>query len=809
MTSIFYSLGIGTLLGAVVFCMSSSATAEASSRIDTETSIGLATSLAQIEFDKVTGRLTSIKSIDDQEQLLNASDDRGNPFRIYYGVKTLEDSAIGGGYIGASEFVLRNYRFYNVEDKPALELIYSGEKEDASLELTLSVVAVDSGAFDLTLDVKNVADTRQTVMADFPYLSGITISDDPATDLSIYMKYAGASGTAAWVDMSERYGGNWTFAFDIVYSKDNTRSLGYMMLDKKFGSKTFKREADGGMNCFHLPAAVLGPGDSHAYPTARLMGLAGSWKVIAREYGNWMRANFDIPSQPQWYKEANDFRGHHLPDWSGHTGWQPYTLPIEQRKTVFDRFKKDAFLGGEVSVQEVHGWRNWSADGDDPHSVRPDLGGNEKLIMAMNEIHAIGRRANSYFGASTNIFRLVEPGKPQSYFEVQNKDGSHFRAYPFEEHHPNFGFRQATICPGLESWREWLLTQLDLVMSYGFDGFRLDEQPFLLDCFNPEHKHENPYDGAYRVAELMRRVREHFDKTRPGTLIMSEWGTDFQVPYINSVMIHSHAGFAVTPARVAFPELYWLPHYPLGAFEAALNGWVTGTDGACTLGEAHDRAPKMPWPDKQRFRILEAHGPLTKYRRIRSQFFHALVEGSTSDIDPYCPDDNFWRGTLFKSRDYYLLVGGYLDGTSLPGTRKVKVDHLPQEITVAYEIDVYSLEKWPAVIERGGSSIFVTVKSGFSAVLLPKPSCPPKIEAEVSEDKIFLSMFAPWREDLNTKEFRACIEIPGFEITGSDMVTLPAVVEYKKTKATSDPGNYYFIIRGEQVLPYKGWFVVE
>ena len=69
----------------------------------------------------------------------------------------------------------------------------------------------------------------------------------------------------------------------------------------------------------------------------------------------------------------------------------------------------------------------------------------------------------------------------------------------------------------------------------------------------------------------MRVVREHFDKTRPGTLIMSEWGTDFQVPYINSVMIHSHAGFAVTPARVAFPELYWLPHYPCNKMEILKN----------------------------------------------------------------------------------------------------------------------------------------------------------------------------------------------------------------------------------------------
>jgi len=812
MISKFCSLDTCALLGAVVFCASSPATgekAEALSRIDTETSVGLVSSLAHIEFDKATGKLVDIKSIGDQAQLLNASVDKGNPFRIYYGAKALEDKAIGGGYIDADEFTLKGYRFYKVKNKPALELTYAGEKEDASLEAILNVVTVDSGAFDLTLDVKNVADAQQTVMADFPYLSGITISDEPATDLSIYMKYAGASGAAAWVDMSERYGGSWTFAFDIIYNKDNTRSLGYMILVKKFGSKTFKREADGGMKVFHLPAAVLEPGDSHTYPTARVIGLAGSWKVVAREYGNWMRANFDIPAQPQWYKKANDFYGYHLPDWSGHTGWKPYTLSAEQRKTFFDGFKKDAFLGGEVSNRELHGWRNWSADGDDPHSVRPDLGGNEKLIMAMGKAHEIGRRVNSYFGASTNIFGLVEPGKPQSYFEVENKDGSHFRAYPFEEHHPNFGFRQATICPGLESWRAWLLTQLDLVMSYGFDGFRLDEQPFLHDCFNPEHKHENPYDGAYRVAELMRGVREHFDKTRPGTLIMSEWGTDFQVPYINSVMIHSHAGFAVTPARVAFPELYWLPHYPLGAFEAALNGWVTGTDGACTLGEAQDRAPQMPWPNKQRFKTLKDHGPVTEYRKIRSQFFDAFVEGSTSDIDPYCRDDNFWRGTLFKSKDYYLLVGGYPDGTSLPGPRKIKVDYLPQEITTAYEIDAYNLEKRPAEIERDGSGIFVTVKSGFSAVLLPKPSCPPKIEAKVSEDKISLSMFAPWRKDLGKKKFKACIEVPGFEITGPSEVTLPAVVEYKKTAAIDEPGNYYFIIRGDQALPYRGWFIVE
>jgi hypothetical protein len=782
-------------------------------RSESKTSVGLVSSLAHLEFDKRTGQLVQIKSIDGQDQLLNAAvdkgaADKGNLFRIYYGVKELEDEAIGGGYLDAREFTLKEYRFFSRNNMPALELTCAGEKDDARLEVTLTVVVVESGAFDLTLDVRNGAETQQTVMAEFPYLSGVTLGDELTSDLSIHMKYAGASGAPAWKEMSRRYGGGWTFAFDIVYNQDNTRSLGYMILDKKFGSKTFKREADAGMKVFHLPAAVLKPGKGHTYPTARLMGLAGSWKIVAREYGNWMRANFKIPAQPQWYRETNDFHGYHLPDWSGHTGWRPFAMSAELRKTFFDRFKKDAYLGGEVSVQEVHGWRNWSADGNDPHSVRPDLGGNEKLIMATGKAHAIGRRLNSYFGASTNIFELVEPGKPQPYFELQNKDGSHFRAYPFEEHHPNFGFRQATICPGLGSWRNWLLTQLDLVVSYGFDGFRLDEQPFLLDCFNPEHHHENPYDGSYRVAELMRVVREHFDKTRPGTLIMSEWGTDFQVPYINSVMIHSHAGFAVTPARVAFPELYWLPHYPLGAFEAALNGWVVQSDGACTLGEGHNRDPQMPWPNKECFATLDDHGPKTKYRRLRSQFFDAFVEGATSDIDPYCPDDIFWRGTLFKSQDYYLLVGGYPDGTALPGPRKIKIDYLPDAITTAYEIDAYDLERRPAKIERDDSNLFVTVRSGFSAVLLPKPSCPPKIEADVSEGKIMLSLFAPWRADLDKREFTAAVEVPGFKITGPCEVTLPAVVEYTKTAAVDEPGKYYFIIRGDQTLPYKGWFEV-
>ena len=58
---------------------------------------------------------------------------------------------------------------------------------------------------------------------------------------------------------------------------------------------------------------------------------------------------------------------------------------------------------------------------------------------------------NSYFGASTGLYDVIETDKPKGYFELVHKDGHHFKTYPFEEHHPYFGFRQATMRPGLDS----------------------------------------------------------------------------------------------------------------------------------------------------------------------------------------------------------------------------------------------------------------------------------------------------------------------------------------------------------------------
>ena len=100
-------------------------------------------------------------------------------------------------------------------------------------------------------------------MADFPSLSGISLSNDPAIDLSIFMKYAGAAGATAWKDMVNCYRGDWTFQFDIVYNRQNNRSLGCMIPDKVWGSKSFHRSSSGAMKVLHLPTVELGPGQTY------------------------------------------------------------------------------------------------------------------------------------------------------------------------------------------------------------------------------------------------------------------------------------------------------------------------------------------------------------------------------------------------------------------------------------------------------------------------------------------------------------------------------------------------------------------
>jgi hypothetical protein len=139
---------------------------------------------------------------------------------------------------------------------------------------------------------------------------------------------------------------------------------------------------------------------------------------------------------------------------------------------------------------------------------------------------------------------------------------------------------------------------------------------------------------------------------------------------------------------------------------------------------------------------------------------------------------------------------------------RVKLPELPDEIKSAFEIDTETLAMRDANLERTGEAIFVTTTAGFSAVLLPKPNCPPMIEvselADLKKDEtreIKLAAFAPWRSDIGKTKVQAYV--PGIMPSKQD-VTLPAAI--KLTAAVqAEPGQYKFNVTGD-CLPLTRWF---
>ncbi len=75
-----------------------------------------------------------------------------------------------------------------------------------------------------------------------------------------------------------------------------------------------------------------------------------------------------------------------------------------------------------------------------------------------------------------------------------------------------------------------------------------------------------------------------------------------------------------------------------------------------------------------------------------------------------------------------VLLSGHLDAATLKGPTRVKLPQLPDQVQCAYEFDAATLKMQEAQLTRTQDGIYATVESGFGAVLLPLPDCPPLIQ---------------------------------------------------------------------------------
>ena len=815
----------------------------------TETTVGLANGQVELAFDARTGALVSLRNLATDDEYLKDASPRGNPFRIYVDITKpyvlpashlgwkgrrylLDPAEVGAELVETADCELEDWHFERSGDGGVLTLVLCNAAHALRFELEVRLPD-DSPAVDCSLAVQNIGDAPQTIMVDFPYLTGLRLGEDASTNLAVIFWGPGAANHGAWNDFGHAYGSaTQPTQWIAVFARSLNEGLGLIVMDAEVRNKFLRRHEEASMEVLYFPEERLEPGEQRSYPAARLVVHEGNWRVSARYYREWFSSAFH-PRQPVDWMEDLDLAG---------GGWMPFPDYVaeafltrerqRQRQSKLQPEAREPFSFRELprlyladpnpcdnkewAMYNSHVLRSGVLSDrlvhiDGNYYVREDLGGVTALREGIRRVHALGRYATLYVcGDGTQDYSELTLGNLEATWARWSHPNRETRGYPH-----GYG-----MCPGHEDWQNHLAEVCKrLLWETGADGIRLDsltESPYQ-PCYNPAHHHDSPYDWNKWVRELLRKVRAAMDEVNPQATLWTEHPMDFYCEYCDGVLAQQHPGLDAMPLRLAVPSTYRIHYYgptnSTGTGIAALNG----IGSMCQYLYTGDVWPWVYGP----LGIFTGTGPVTRWPELQASLRAAMVNGYPTDEDPVAESEKNWLARLWCSDTYWVMISGHadvvsrnphLDGQPLAGPLRVRLPELPDSVQQAYEFDILTLEMEPITLERAADGIYVTVKNSFSAVLLPTPDCPPLIQvAELPSAKpggqvtLDLTAFAPWRRHL--PKVAVTISAPGLEVAGSGKVTLPARVQVKVPEV-AEPGYYSILVSGD-CLPLKRWVKVR
>ncbi len=772
--------------------------------IDTDKTIGLENRHMGILFDKTTGSVVGVKNNATGGEYIK--DNPGGLFRVYLGVQPLTEKPQGGTMITSADCVLIDHS--SPETTEGQRLTLNLKHADSGLEFILDVELADDSVFvDCSMTVANHSQKNKQLMMDFPYLAGICLGDNRETNLGLWLAGPGIAGEKAWEDRAERYGDGFSMQWNAVYDKTTRECLGILILDKDFGNKWFSNSAAGELYVLHYPAVTVAPTERAASVRTRIMVNSGDWKPVAREYGRWFSANIGEREPPKWLDQIARQNSHWAPDWHWFTGQteKPHDSD-EKRMQFFPNFAKNRYLNNRVDARELACFYDWTGSSPSASDIRPDLGGNAAITKAIPDVHAIGRKVFLYLGGITYVPKNMKPTQDREHWVIKNRNGTERTLYNYAEAHPRFGHLQVAMCPGVEEWQDQIAQDAKRFVEMGADAVRLDELSFFIPCHNERHHHDTPFGWHQWVRQLVKKVRAAMDEVNPDALLWTEYFQDYMYPYSHGALVMFHKGTEISPLRVAFPGYGQFAHVGPGAFECALNSWITNRDEDRSIQFRRRGSTIRPEGHP------EGGGNKNRWYELRSTFAEVMLHGNVADIDPSVQNAPKWVGRIFEGKTYWVMVGGHMDGSELDGAVKVKLAELPASITRAYEFDATTLNMREAELVRCSEGIYVTLTSSFAVVLLPKPDCPPLVQMTATgvpgvdgeAIKMSFKAFSPWRKNAQPQ---VNVEVPGLTIESPTEIVLPADVLVLAPEGTM-AGNYYVRVTG-QCLPLKRWFEVK
>jgi len=798
--------------------------------IRTDKDIVLENRLVRIEFDRVTGALAGLRNLATGDEYLKEPGGDGNLFRGYvdttmmppaatvlfpFHVQPVEDN-LGGRLVDPRNCRLVSSSFRKTKGGRRMTLVLRHSGPD--LEFALSVTLPENDhAIDCDLAVRNVGKTTHTLMTAFPYLTGLALGENRSTNLGVICRTIGSAGAPAWVDCGGVYGNNVSMQWDAVYEPRMDEGLGCIIMDPDVRNKIMRRFPGGGMSTLYFTPEKLAPGASVTYPPARLVVHKGNWRVVAKRYAEWFGPAFKPHPAPKWLDETDLYQGPWIPD------------PSEK----FPSFRNldRLYLSNSFDAQE---WAVYCGR-DGLYRFRHDLGGSVAMREGVRRVQRLGRRVILYVA-------LVSVPHNSELFTCPNPED--WRLLDRPDHTLDIGSPGGvSMCMGYKPRQDHIVHICKrLLWETGADGIRLDEfgTPFV-PCFNPAHNHESPFDCNKWALELFRKVREAMDEVNPDSLLWTENPIDFTLKYSSSALVMYCNNDDLELIRLATPSARMLSYVHPGSTEATMNGYASGRVNACRRS-THFLHPSLIRERPKDF--PEAGGPLMRWHEVRASFRDAFNFGEPHDRDPVAPDDPKWTGRLWMYDKYWLVVGGHLDATPLDGPTLIELPELPKNIAYAFEIDGRTLARRAVRVMRKGGKACVTVKSFSSAVLLPKPSCPPLVDVSASKGmlkpgepfdarglkivgtagklgatphqgrpgsplkrggrtKLSLKYFAPWRKSTRGK---VNVKVYGLD-QDAENVSLPATVTVT-VPADAEPGNYMVRVTGG-CLEAKRWLLVD
>lgn len=777
-----------------------------------------------VAFDKKTGALIRMINKSTGDNYIKQAKG-GNLFRLFVNTDSMpnlvagpHNEAYGGLRIDPADCLLQRYVVKKRKDTTILTL----EIVPQSIALTATItiqLAGNADFFDGSMTVTNHTGSALRVYGAFPYLSGISLGDNPSTNLAVHMWDRGYPGIRAWEKKSGGvYGKDVSMQWQCVYEPAMDEGFAFITLDTAFSNKILTCFPGGGMQSLYFDQRTIAQKAAYQWPAARIAVFKGNWRTAAKMYRNWSDQHIRPRPVPHSYSEGVAIRG---------SAWIPNWRHINSQKKsnhagAFTSFNNliDLYKHGYSDCLEVAMWNDgvnlwpetygpWMSSGF--IDFRADLGGRAAFTDGVKMIHQAGRKLAMYvagYGIRTTS-PLFKNGDWKNWAIVNNAQGDVNFGYAGEGPYETFGI---TVCPGYKPWQDNMIRVCTMLAETGVDEIRLDEMGFpFRPCFNPAHEHENPYATSLWMREFLHRIRQATDRINPDLVITTEFPMDYFHTYTNGALVMDCSGKELDVMKVAMPA--YLPlSYHAGAAEAAVTGAIMGKPEAYRQNwawghvgvERPDDYPKGP-------------GAQLPFYELYPTFSAALLKGDVTEKDPVAINDAKWAGHLWKHNPYWILTGGHDDLTPLPdGGVQVVLPELSPQFKMAYEFDLQTLEMKPVDINRGQQGISIRLTSALSLVFFPAPDCPPlaiidnmdKVVKPGSNVEVSIRLFSPW----NTAKQQRNISITtpnsiGFQIKkehvgangASFSIPIPANVE---------TNNYWLKVQ-QDCLPLRKWFRVE